>query len=180
METNVNIDTDKFSRPLVSDDVGIELLYNSNTIDDIEFNNTEDARQFNFLCAELAVSPLKIIQELDINISTYHEQQQDKWFIPEYYKTLDVEEHIANCLPKDTTPEALKRISIELEMYRTRNLYPILQVLIYIIDTMRKHDIVWGVGRGSSVASYVLYILGIHKIDSLKYNLDIKEFLKDE
>ena len=86
METNVNIDTDKFSRPLVSDDVGIELLYNSNTIDDIEFNNTEDARQFNFLCDELAVSPLKIIQELDINISTYHEQQQDKWFIPEYYK----------------------------------------------------------------------------------------------
>ena len=65
-------------------------------------------------------------------------------------------------------------------MYRTRNLYPILQVLIYIIDTMRNNDIVWGVGRGSSVASYVLYILGVHKVDSLKYNLDIKEFLKDE
>ena len=81
---------------------------------------------------------------------------------------------------KDVSPEAIERISIELEMYRTRNLYPILQVLIYIIDTMRKHDIVWGVGRGSSVASYVLYILGIHKVDSLKYNLDIKEFLKDE
>jgi DNA polymerase III alpha subunit len=78
------------------------------------------------------------------------------------------------------SPEAIERISIELEMYRTRNLYPILQVLIYIIDTMRKHDIVWGVGRGSSVASYVLYILGIHKVDSLKYNLDINEFLKDE
>jgi DNA polymerase III alpha subunit len=100
--------------------------------------------------------------------------------MPEHYKTLDVEAYISKKLPKDVSPEAIERISIELEMYRTRNLYPILQVLIYIIDTMRKHDIVWGVGRGSSVASYVLYILGIHKVDSLKYNLDIKEFLKDE
>ena len=83
-------------------------------------------------------------------------------------------------MPEDVSKKAVERISIELEMYRARNLYPVLRVLIYIIDTMRKHDIVWGVGRGSSVASYVLYILGIHKIDSLKYNLDIKEFLKDE
>ena len=100
--------------------------------------------------------------------------------MPDHYKTLDVDEYISKKLPKDTTVEAIKRISIELEMYRTRNLYPILQVLIYIIDTMRKHKIVWGVGRGSSVASYVLYLLGVHKVDSLKYNLDIKEFLKDE
>ena len=51
-------------------------------------------------------------------------------------------------------------------------------ILIYIIETMRKHELVWGVGRGSSVASYVLYLLGVRKVDSLKYNLDIKEFLK--
>jgi DNA polymerase III alpha subunit len=43
---------------------------------------------------------------------------------------------------------------------------------------MRKNKIVWGVGRGSSVASYVLFLIGIHKVNSLKYNLDIKEFLK--
>jgi len=34
------------------------------------------------------------------------------------------------------------------------------------------------VGRGSSVASYCLYLLGVHKINSLKFDLDIKEFLK--
>ena len=53
-----------------------------------------------------------------------------------------------------------------------------LRILIYIIETMRKHKLVWGVGRGSSVASYVLYLLGVHKVNSLKHNLDIKEFLK--
>jgi DNA polymerase III alpha subunit len=38
--------------------------------------------------------------------------------------------------------------------------------------------VLWGVGRGSSVASYCLYILGVHKVDSIKYELDIHEFLK--
>ena len=43
---------------------------------------------------------------------------------------------------------------------------------------MRKNNIVWGVGRGSSVSSYVLFLMGVHKVDSMKYNLDIKDFLK--
>ena len=67
---------------------------------------------------------------------------------------------------------------MELTEFKTRNLFPVLKVLIYIIDTMRKNNLVWGIGRGSSVASYVLYLIGVHKVDSLKYNLDIKEFLK--
>jgi DNA polymerase III alpha subunit len=50
--------------------------------------------------------------------------------------------------------------------------------LKYLVDTLRENKILWGVGRGSSVASYVLYLIGVHKIDSLKYNLDIAEFLK--
>ena len=82
--------------------------------------------------------------------------------------------------PQSNAPNTAARVVEELELYRSRNLYPILRALIYIIDTMRKHKLVWGVGRGSSVASYVLYLLGIHKVDSLKYNLNIKEFLKDE
>ena len=63
-------------------------------------------------------------------------------------------------------------------MYRDRGLWPMLKFLKYMVDTMRSKGIVWGVGRGSSVASYVLFLLGVHKIDSLKYKLDIKEFLK--
>ena len=180
METKININTDKFSRPLLNEDDGIELLYNGFVINDVEFDNTEDARQFNFLCNELAVAPLSIMPTLDVDIDTYHNQQQNKWFMPDHYKTLDIAEEIAKRLPTDASQEQLDRISNELELYKARNLYPVLRVLIDIIDTMRKHDIVWGVGRGSSVASYVLYLLGIHKVDSLKYNLDIKEFLKDE
>ena len=74
--------------------------------------------------------------------------------------------------------EASQRVEMELAMYKERGLYPILQVLIYVVDTLRKHNLVWGVGRGSSVASYLLHLIGVHKVDSVKYNLDIKEFIK--
>jgi DNA polymerase III alpha subunit len=50
----------------------------------------------------------------------------------------------------------------------------------YIVDTLRANNIVWGVGRGSSVASYVLHLIGVHKIDSIKYSIPIEEFFKGE
>jgi len=54
----------------------------------------------------------------------------------------------------------------------------LLRYMIYLVDFMREHTIVWGVGRGSSVASYVLYLIGVHKIDSIQYGLDWREFLR--
>jgi DNA polymerase III alpha subunit len=66
----------------------------------------------------------------------------------------------------------------ELEAFRIRNLLPLLKALKYLVDTMRQNNIVWGVGRGSSVASYVLFLMEVHRIDSLKYNLDWREFLR--
>ena len=72
----------------------------------------------------------------------------------------------------------MQRVGQELLLYQERGMFDLLRFLVYIVDTMRKHDIVWGVGRGSSVASYVLYLIGVHKIDSLYYDLDIAEFLR--
>ena len=55
-----------------------------------------------------------------------------------------------------------------------------LKTMKYVVDTLRTNNVIWGVGRGSSVASYVLHIIGVHKIDSVKYNLPIEEFFKGE
>ena len=52
------------------------------------------------------------------------------------------------------------------------------QLAEYSEINLKTNSIVWGVGRGSSVASYVLFLLGVHKIDSVKYNLDWREFLR--
>ena len=76
------------------------------------------------------------------------------------------------------TAGEIARLETELEMFKDRGLFPVLQLMIYIVDTMRKHKLVWGVGRGSSVSSYLLYILGVHKVNSHKYRLDITELLK--
>jgi DNA polymerase III alpha subunit len=98
------------------------------------------------------------------------------WSIPNKYKTLDIEEFLTNQCPK----ENYDRLIAELELYRKYNMIPVLQTMKYLVDTLRKNNIVWGVGRGSSVASYVLYLIGVHKIDSVKYSLPIDEFFKGE
>jgi DNA polymerase III alpha subunit len=70
------------------------------------------------------------------------------------------------------------RVTEELTEYFGRGMYSLLQYMIYLVDFMRENDIVWGVGRGSSVASYVLYLIGVHKINSIQYDLDWREFLR--
>lgn len=95
--------------------------------------------------------------------------------MPEEYKNMDIAEWV---LSQCTNEEQLQRTGQELLMFQDRNLFDLLKFLKYLVDTMRKNNIVWGVGRGSSVASYVLYLIGVHKIDSIYYQLDIEEFLK--
>lgn len=103
------------------------------------------------------------------------------WNMPEEYKSLNVELELDSRLQElGHGPDSLQRqrVTTEYSMYKERNLIPVLQFLIYLVDVAKENNIVLGVGRGSSVASYILYLLGIHKVDSLAYNLDIKEFLK--
>jgi DNA polymerase-3 subunit alpha len=95
--------------------------------------------------------------------------------MPDEYKSLD----IAACVLALCDTEAeLQRCGAELLLYQERGMFDLLRYLKYLVDTMKENSIVWGVGRGSSVASYVLYKLGVHRIDSLYYNLDIAEFLR--
>jgi DNA polymerase III alpha subunit len=68
----------------------------------------------------------------------------------------------------------------ELELFVKNGMYDLLHVMKYVVDTLRENNVVWGVGRGSSVASYVLHLIGVHKIDSVKYNIPIEEFFKGE
>jgi DNA polymerase III alpha subunit len=108
-------------------------------------------------------------------VSEYDARLQSNWNMPEEYKNLDIAVWL---LEKCSTDEQRQRVGQELLMYLDRNMFPLLQYLLYLVNTMRSNNIVWGVGRGSSVASYVLYLIGVHKIDSIFYSLDITEFLR--
>ena len=100
----------------------------------------------------------------------------NNWFIPNKYLDLDIEQWLVDQCPE----ENLERLAQELELYRQHNMTVILKCMKYIVDTLRENKVVWGVGRGSSVASYALYLIGVHKIDSVKYKLPIEEFFKGE
>jgi len=58
------------------------------------------------------------------------------------------------------------------------NMSNLFRSILYLIDHFTQHNIVWGVGRGSSCASYVLYLFGLHCVDCIKYNIDAKEFFR--
>ena len=99
------------------------------------------------------------------------------WRIPYKYKEMDIGKHVLDLCETD---EQRARVTRELELYNKYNMTMVLKCMKYIVDTLRANNIVWGVGRGSSVASYVLHLLGVHKIDSIKYDIPIGEFFKGE
>jgi len=115
------------------------------------------------------------VPQEDVSLELFHWGQQQTWYMPEEYQDLDIAQHVLNLCQTDAE---LQRVGQELLLYQERNLFSLLQYLKYFVDTMRANSVLWGLGRGSSVASYVLYLLGVHKINSMYYDLDIREFLK--
>ena len=104
-----------------------------------------------------------------------NEINPEHWFIPEDY----CPDLVAMLYDLCETDEQKARVDQELDLYIKHGMFDVLYVMKYIVDTLRANNVVWGVGRGSSVASYVLYLIGVHKIDSVKYNLPIEEFFKE-
>lgn len=120
---------------------------------------------------------IKRLQEERLNYPVpLKELDTSNWYIPQDYKEFDIENWLlGQC--KDIV--SYNRTEQELGLYRKHGMIPVLKAMKYIVDTLRKNKIVWGVGRGSSVASYILYLIGVHKIDSIKYNIPIEEFFKE-
>jgi DNA polymerase III alpha subunit len=116
------------------------------------------------------------VEKLSLSKDEFDRQNQREWFMPDEYKNIDLHQYCLDRCPDET--EECARICNELYEFEQRDLFNLLRYIIYLVDTMRENNIVWGVGRGSSVASYVLYIIGIHRINSIQYNLDYKEFLR--
>lgn len=131
-----------------------------------------DVKRFN------RMSPVKITTKSECAVIT-----QD-WIIPDDYKSLDVYKYIMeNVVPKIDTTEALYedrlvRLLLEIDEFEKRDLLPLLRILIYVIDVLRNKEVVWGVGRGSSCASYLLYLIGVHCVDPVLYEIPLVEFFR--
>jgi DNA polymerase III alpha subunit len=173
--------SDQYGQIVLTSNDAFAALYSGKikSLDKILFDGAEEIKQFNTAVKENFenIPLLKIYQEpADIDSQElFDEANQCTWFMPEEYHRFPIHQWLSD---QCKTEEELARVDKELLLFIQHDIFDLLFYLKYLVDTMRANQIVWGVGRGSSVASYVLYLLGIHKVDSIKYKLDIHEFLK--
>lgn len=97
------------------------------------------------------------------------------WLIPEQYRSMDIGAHVLRLCRNQ---QDVDRVTWELAEFESKSLIPMLQSIKYVVDTLLENNILWGVGRGSSVCSLTLYLLGAHRIDPIKWNLDPSEFFR--
>jgi DNA polymerase III alpha subunit len=165
---------DQYSNPIFNDNDIFEALYKGQTLSPEMF--VEPSEDIQKLESTLEFKFWKPLDDYDLTLEEYDSAMQADWNMPDEYKQLDIESWLQeNSPPWDPNHT---RLAEELEAYKERNMLDLLRWLKYFVDTCKKEGVVWGVGRGSSVASYVLYIIGVHNIDPIKYNLDWQEFLR--
>ena len=169
-----------------TDELGVPRFTNKDLVDMIYTGHadkchvvlceqSDDIDMFNKAMQEQGFDKLQKYIPLDVDQKTFDGVCQGEWFMPNEYKAIDVQSWLLN---KCTTDKEIARVSNELIEFKKRNMNNLLRYMIYLVDFMRENNIVWGVGRGSSVASYVLYLIGVHRIDSIQYGLDWQEFLR--
>jgi len=111
----------------------------------------------------------------DQSVPEFDHIRQNHWHMPSEYRDMDIAEYVLGLCQ---TQAQLQRVGEELLLFQEHDLFDLLRYLKYLVDVMTQNRVIWGVGRGSSVASYVLYLLGVHRIDSMFYDLDPREFLR--
>lgn len=155
----------------------IDLLYTQENIENI-VTDSHTAEQFKSACEQNSVTDhlIHIPEQHEVTVLDFDRDNQKNWYYPIEYDAIDLENYLLDLCETDQERE---RTRYELGVFRKKGLEKLLRYLLYLIHMCRENNIVWGVGRGSSVASYVLFLIGVHKIDSIKYNIEFKEFIKD-
>ena len=171
---NIQMKTDKYG----------QLIYNQNDLCDLFLQDptrtitnalVDNPIEFNGFLSIENLPNLKQYNNLNLSLEEFDKQHQSNWNMPKEYYDFDIAKWV---LDQCKTEAELQRAGEELIKLQERNMFILLQYLKYLVDTMRKNNVVWGVGRGSSVASFVLFLIGVHRINSLYYDLSIDEFLK--
>lgn len=119
--------------------------------------------------------PQTFVDDNAVSVPDYDALQQARWHMPLEYQQLDIAQYVLDLCK---TEAELQRVGEELLLFQERNMFNLLCYLKYLVDVLRSNNVIWGVGRGSSVASYVLYLMGVHRVDSMFYDLNPREFLR--
>ena len=160
---------------IFSEQDAIDLIYTDPAFD-ISKLFFEDTEQYNNSVQTLALDLPKInTVPIRPTVNEFDKTNIEDWHMPKKYYEINVLQWL---LEKCHNDEEKMRVQIEYDLFEKKKFVKVLQFLIYFVDTLRANNIVWGVGRGSSVASFCLFLIGVHKINPLLYNLDHTEFLR--
>ena len=175
---HAKLKTDILGNPIYNADQLIDLMYNGrvNDIVNLPLQHDYDTDQYLAVKDQLWLPEILLYNSIDVELGNFDAVNQNNWFMPDSYKQLNIKDGLFS---KQLTSIEIDRVSEEYNLYESHNMLNLLKWLIYFVDHCRANSVVWGVGRGSSISSYILYLIGIHKINSIKYNLDYKEFFKD-
>lgn len=168
---------DQFGNRYFTADETCELLY-ARPESDIATIEMLDPEEYTRAVREMVLDwslPIKYTPTVSRTIEDFDRTQQTRWFMPDAYKNIDIAQFVLDLCNGEAE---LQRVGQELLLFQERDMFDFLRMMKYIVDVCRENSVVLGVGRGSSVASFVLYLLGVHQINSLHYDLDIAEFLK--
>jgi DNA polymerase III alpha subunit len=159
-----------------SEDYLLDLLYQDPDLD-ISKLYIENIEQYSNALAELGLDlpQLQTLPKNTISLKEFDRNNTEHWHMPAQYETIDVEQWL---LDKCTSDVEKQRVTDEMLLFKEKGFTKVLQFLIFLVDTLRLNNIVWGVGRGSSVSSFCLFLIGVHKINPLVYDLDHREFLR--
>ena len=168
--------TDQYSQIIYDEHDLVNMIMSGATIESLQGMLVEPGVNLETASAYLEQVPELIEYAFtDMTVEEFDQMKQNSWHMPDEYKQLNIAEYILSLCDSNVK---LQRCGEELLLFQERNLFDLLRYLKYLVDTLRANNMIWGVGRGSSVASYVLYLLGVHRIDSIFYNLDHREFLR--
>jgi DNA polymerase III alpha subunit len=168
--------TNKYGEMIFSEDDVIDVIMQGRDIQEIKGMIVDHSVDFTRFTDIMDPVPELLTQRFhSCSVPEFHAKNQSRWHMPDEYRHMDIAEHVLSLCD---TQEQLQRVGQELLLYQQHDLFDLLRYMKYLVDVMRENHIIWGVGRGSSVASYVLYLLGVHRIDSMFYDLDPREFLR--
>ena len=172
----INLSTDECHRTVATDAEIANLLYE---YPDLNINaiNVADPEKYNSAIAELYLDwpMLNKADFITVNPKLFQTTNQQTWQMTVEYQDMDIAGYVLSLCADQNE---LQRAGTELLEYAERDLFGMLCYLKYLVDQAKENNVVLGVGRGSSVASFVLYVLGVHRIHSLRHNLDFAEFMR--
>ena len=169
--------TDSLGLPIFDHQDAVDLIYQNRlaVLQDLQFEPHKEIEIYNESVKLTGMGEtLHTYQPMLVDVKEFDQLLQSEWFMPNDAKNFDIESHIISITPVGCE----QRVQEELAAFKQHGYLNLLKFLHYLVQNMRSSNMLWGVGRGSSVASYVLYLLGVHRIDSIQYGLDWREFLR--